>query len=183
MITDHLPITRQQQLPGNWPMIFGWSPNTANIVCFEALFFPTEIRFSYFFQFSYLFEMHGRFGERAIKRAISDHHLSRDAQETPETRHEVDSTRREIWLSGGFMDSHQTTFERSCKTDPDYQDSSQEFWLGKIKGANKKGGGGGSHEAVGRPYGQQQMILRNLYTYTRQKSGREIISWKKEVLS
>ena len=39
MITDHLPITRQQQLPGNWPMIFGWSPNTANIVCFEALFF------------------------------------------------------------------------------------------------------------------------------------------------
>ena len=123
--------------------------------------------------------MHGRFGERAIKRAISDHHLSRDAQETPETRHEVDQTRREIWLSGGFMDSHQTTFERSCKTDPDYQDSSQEFWLGKIKGANKKGGDGGSHEAVGRPYGQQQMILRNLYTYTRQKSGREIISWKK----
>ena len=77
------------------------------------------------------------------------------------------------------MDSHQTTFERSCKTDPDYQDSSQEFWLGKIKGANKKGGGGGSHEAVGRPYGQQQMILRNLYTYTRQKSDERLFHGKR----
>ena len=26
MITDHLPITRQQQLLGNCQMIFGWSP-------------------------------------------------------------------------------------------------------------------------------------------------------------